>query len=79
MNVNVKNPTKSYSAPPYIQETTDNRVSSFLLGELQKTLIYEAQKMVCLEQQREETSHFFTLGSEITTRLKRVTRWSNMC
>ncbi len=36
MNVNVKNPTKPYSAPPYIQEKTDKRVSSFLLGVLQK-------------------------------------------
>lgn len=31
MNVIVKNPTKPYSLPPYTQETTDKRVSSFLL------------------------------------------------
>lgn len=26
MNVSVKNPTKPYGAPPYIQEKTDKRV-----------------------------------------------------
>lgn len=49
MNVNVKNPTKPYSAPPYIQEKTDKRVSSFLL-EYYKNLIhfYGAQKIWCV-------------------------------
>lgn len=37
MNVNVKNPTKPYSAPPYIQEKTDKRVSSFLSESITKT------------------------------------------
>lgn len=65
MNVNVKNPTKPNSAPPYIQEKTDKIVSSFLL-EYYKNLIhlYGAQK-ICLELQRERMSHFFTTGSEI--------------
>lgn len=72
MNVNVKNPTKPYSAPPYIQVKTDRRVSSRLLGVLQKpqTFLWSTEKMVRLELQREGTSHFFTLGSEITTKFK---------
>lgn len=66
MNVNVKNPTKPNSAPPYIQEKTDKIVSSFLL-EYYKNLIhlFGAQKICCLELQREGMSHFFTTGSEI--------------
>lgn len=59
MNVNVKNPTKPYSAPPYIQEKTDKRVSSFLLGVLQKphTSLWSTGNMVCLELQRERGRH----------------------
>lgn len=66
MNVNVKNPTKPNSAPPYIQEKTDKIVSSFLL-EYYKNLIhlYGAQKRCCLELQRGGMSHFFTKGSDI--------------
>lgn len=47
MDVNVKNPTKPNSAPPYIQEKTDKIVSLFLL-EYYKNLIhwYGAQKML---------------------------------
>lgn len=46
MSVNVKNPTKPYSAPPYIQEKTDKRISSFLL-KYYKNLIhfYGAQRI----------------------------------
>lgn len=68
MNVNVKNPTKPYSAPPYIQEKTDKRVSSFL-SEYYKNLIhvYRAQRIwdVWSYRGREGTSRFFTSGSEV--------------
>lgn len=77
MNVNVKNPTKPYSAPPYIQEKTDKRVSWFLLefyNNKKKNLkrFYGAQRIwLCRELQRGDgTSHFFTSGSEIITRSK---------
>lgn len=45
---------QNHSAPPYIQEKTDKRVSSFLL-EYYKNLIhvYGRENMVCLELQRE--------------------------
>lgn len=82
MNVNVKNPTKPYSAPPYIQEKTDKRVSSFLLEYYKENLIhpYEAQNTWCVWSYRGDgTSHFFTSGSEITTGSRWGTLRSRMC
>jgi len=81
---------QNHSAPPYIQEKTDKRVSSFLL-EYYKNLIYVygRENMVCLELQREGgTSHFITLGSEVRNFHKvkkmglsgsRLTLWSKTC
>lgn len=47
--MNVKNPTKPYSALPYIQEKTDKRVSSFLLNYYKNLkYFYGAQKIWCV-------------------------------
>lgn len=64
--MNVKNPTKPYSAPPYIQEKTDKIVRSFLL-EYYKNLkhYYGAQKIWCVWNIRRRISHFITSGSEV--------------
>lgn len=68
----LKTPQNPYSALPYIQVKTDKRVSSVLLGVLQKpqTFLWSTENLVRLELQREGMSHFFTLGSEITTKFK---------
>lgn len=66
MNVNVKNPTKPYSAPPYIQIKTDKRVQFSRV--CYKNLVHRlwsTENLVCSERQREGKSHFFTLGSEV--------------
>lgn len=66
MNVNVKNPTKPYSAPPYIQIKTDKRVQFSRV--CYKNLVHRlwsTENLVCSELQREGKSHFFTLGSEV--------------
>lgn len=72
MNVNVKNPTKPYSAPSYIQEKTDKRVSSFL-SEYYKNLIhvYRAQRIWDVWSYRGRGRHASSRRaqrSEITTR-----------
>lgn len=74
MNVNVKNPTKPYNAPPHIQEKSDKRVSSFLL-EYYKNLthVYGAQKIWYVWSYRRRgchTSSHRAQRSEITTRSK---------
>lgn len=72
MNVNVKNPTKPYSDPPYIQEKTDKRVSLFLF-EYYKNLIhfYGALRIWYVRSYRgrgHHTSSHRAQRSEITTR-----------
>lgn len=49
--VNVKNPTKVYSAPSYIQEQIDKRVSSFFFDYQKKTKphtsLWSTESMAC--------------------------------
>lgn len=49
MNVNVKNPTKPYSAPPYVQEKTDKELVHFSWSIIKNLKhLYEAQKIWCV-------------------------------